>query len=85
MYVYIYNDNVHVVFVYFSVMASGGGNPFRKSATTDPRQKSSWQRTASASDKDDNISLNSLPNDLRPNNWVCYHQVPCNIHCVYCY
>ncbi|XP_052078856.1 pericentriolar material 1 protein-like isoform X7 [Mytilus californianus] len=51
-------------------MASGGGNPFRKPAATDPRQKSTWQRTASASDKDDNISLNSLPNDLRPNNWA---------------
>ncbi|XP_071127222.1 pericentriolar material 1 protein-like isoform X5 [Mytilus edulis] len=50
-------------------MASGGGNPFRKPSATDPRQKSTWQRTASASDKDDNISLNSLPNDLRPNNW----------------
>ncbi|XP_071127244.1 pericentriolar material 1 protein-like isoform X25 [Mytilus edulis] len=51
-------------------MASGGGNPFRKPSATDPRQKSTWQRTASASDKDDNISLNSLPNDLRPNNWA---------------
>lgn len=48
----------------------GGGNPFKKPPSTDPRQKSTWQRSASASDKDDNISLNSMPNDLRPNNWA---------------
>jgi hypothetical protein len=51
-------------------MATGGGNPFRIPSATDPRQKSTWQRSASASDKDDNVSLHSIPNDLRPNNWV---------------
>lgn len=50
-------------------MASGGGPPYSKSAT-EPRSRRAWQRTASASDKEDNVSINSLPNELRPNNWV---------------
>ncbi|XP_060588988.1 pericentriolar material 1 protein-like isoform X2 [Ruditapes philippinarum] len=51
-------------------MASGGQNQRNpKSSTSEPRQRTSWQRTTSMSDKDDNVSLNSFPNDLRPNNW----------------
>lgn len=48
-------------------MASGGHKP--KSASSEPRQRSTWQRTTSTSDKEDNISINSIPNELRPNNW----------------
>ncbi|KAH3829898.1 pericentriolar material 1 protein-like isoform X2 [Dreissena polymorpha] len=49
-------------------MASGGRkNP--KTSSSEPRQKSTWTRTTSMSDKDDNVSLNSFANDLRPNNW----------------
>ncbi|XP_069131168.1 pericentriolar material 1 protein-like [Argopecten irradians] len=50
-------------------MATGGGRQFMKSASTDPRPKKAWQRSTSASDKEDNISIHSIPNDLRPNNW----------------
>ena len=49
-------------------MASGGHKA--KGAASEPRQRSSWQRTTSMSDKEDNISINSIPNELRPNNWV---------------
>lgn len=49
-------------------MASGGQkNP--KTSASEPRQRTSWQRSTSTSDRDDNVSLNSFPNDLRPNNW----------------
>ncbi|KAL4230121.1 Phosphoacetylglucosamine Mutase [Mactra antiquata] len=51
-------------------MASGGQNQRNpKTSASEPRQRSSWQRTTSMSDRDDNVSLNSFPNDLRPNNW----------------
>ncbi|OWF47060.1 pericentriolar material 1 protein-like isoform X1 [Mizuhopecten yessoensis] len=50
-------------------MATGGGRQFMKSASTDPKPRKAWQRSTSASDKDDNISIHSIPNDLRPNNW----------------
>ncbi|XP_053399542.1 pericentriolar material 1 protein-like isoform X2 [Mercenaria mercenaria] len=51
-------------------MASGGQNQRNpKTSASEPRQRTSWQRTTSMSDKDDNVSLNSFPNDLRPNNW----------------
>ncbi|KAK3100261.1 hypothetical protein FSP39_017062 [Pinctada imbricata] len=49
-------------------MATGGNYPFRSGAT-EPRTRGGWQRSTSTSDKDDNVSLNSLPNELRPNNW----------------
>ena len=51
-------------------MASGGNsskNP--KTSAPEPRQRRSGQRTTSASDKDDNVSQKSFPNDLKPNNW----------------
>ncbi|XP_052793086.1 pericentriolar material 1 protein-like isoform X3 [Mya arenaria] len=51
-------------------MASGGRNTKNpKTSASEPRQRSSWQRTTSMSDRDDNVSLNSFTNDLRPNNW----------------
>ncbi|XP_060064329.1 pericentriolar material 1 protein-like isoform X2 [Ylistrum balloti] len=50
-------------------MATGGNRQFMKSASTDPRPRKAWQRSTSASDKEDNISIHSIPNDLRPNNW----------------
>lgn len=64
-------------------MASGGQNQRNpKTSSSEPRQRSSWQRTTSMSDKDDNVSLNSFPNDLRPNNWVCFYKLHLlNIHC----
>lgn len=49
-------------------MASGGQDRRNKMSASEPGQRFRWQRT-STSDKDDNISLNSLPNDIRPNNW----------------
>ena len=52
-------------------MASGGHsskNP--KTSASEPRQRRSWQRTTSASDKDDNVSQKSFPNDLKQNNWL---------------
>jgi len=56
-------------------MATGGGREFMKKSSTDPRTRS-WHRTTSTSDKEDNISINSIPNDLRPNNWVsCISQI----------
>ena len=65
-----------------TAMATGGGRPFSKSASTDPRQRRAWARTgsATASDKEDNISVS---NDQRPNNWVItfrYNNHPCVIH-----
>lgn len=51
-------------------MATGGHHSF-KTASTDPRPRRGWQRTASASDKEDNISNHSSnPVEHRPNNWV---------------
>lgn len=50
-------------------MATGGHHSF-KTASTDPRPRRGWQRTASASDKEDNISNHSSnPVEHRPNNW----------------
>lgn len=52
-------------------MASGGhSTKHPKSAASEPRLRQTFQRTTSASDKDDNVSLKSFPNDLKPNNWV---------------
>ncbi|XP_062615320.1 pericentriolar material 1 protein-like isoform X1 [Saccostrea cucullata] len=49
-------------------MATGGHHPF-KTAATDPRPRGGWQRTTSASDKDDNFSNHSNQLEHRPNNW----------------
>lgn len=45
-----------------------GGMPYSKK---DSKQRSNWQRSTSYSDRDDAHSLNSVPNDVRINNWVC--------------
>ncbi|XP_046569046.1 pericentriolar material 1 protein-like isoform X4 [Haliotis rubra] len=43
-----------------------GGMPYSKK---DSKQRSNWQRSTSYSDRDDAHSLNSVPNDVRINNW----------------
>ncbi|KAK3606346.1 hypothetical protein CHS0354_041982 [Potamilus streckersoni] len=52
------------------MMATGGrGHSKPRTSASESHQRSSWQRSTSASDKEDNISIHSIPNDLRPNNW----------------
>ncbi|KAL3878634.1 hypothetical protein ACJMK2_030966 [Sinanodonta woodiana] len=52
------------------MMATGGrGHSKPRTSASESRQRSSWQRSTSASDKEDNLSIHSIPNDLRPNNW----------------
>ena len=49
-------------------MASGGFQP-NKQGKPEPKRRSNWHRSVS-SDRDDAQSLNSLPSDIRINNWV---------------
>lgn len=49
-------------------MASGGYQP-NKPGKSEHRRQSNWQQSVS-SDRDDAQSLNSLPSDMRINNWV---------------
>ena len=47
-------------------MATGGVSMSKKEV----KQRSNWQRTTSFSDRDDALSLSSIPNEVRINNWV---------------
>ncbi|XP_041358964.1 pericentriolar material 1 protein-like isoform X2 [Gigantopelta aegis] len=46
-------------------MATGGVSMSKKEV----KQRSNWQRTTSFSDRDDVLSLSSVPNEVRINNW----------------
>ncbi|XP_059147361.1 pericentriolar material 1 protein-like isoform X2 [Physella acuta] len=58
-------------------MASGGYQS-NKQAKGEPKRRSNWQRSVS-SDRDDAQSLNSLPSDIRINNWDLSDLRPTNL------
>lgn len=59
------------------MMASGGYQP-NKQTKGEPKRRSNWQRSVS-SDRDDAQSLNSLPSDIRINNWDLSDLRPTNL------
>lgn len=74
---YFFRDHVIELFNHKVQMASGGFQP-NKQGKPEPKRRSNWQRSVS-SDRDDTQSLNSLPSDIRINNWDLSDLWPTNL------